>query len=168
MKRIILNRHAKSDWDDSSLSDYQRPLSERGLKDAPMMAKKFAKRNINVDLLYSSSANRAKSTAEYFINELNLSENQYYFEREIYGSGVSFVRNIIPSLDNKVETVMFFGHNPDFTSLVTYFSGERIGNLPTCGIAIIKFDLSSWSQIHDVNGELEVFDFPKNYTGQGD
>lgn len=168
MKRIILNRHAKSDWDDSSLSDFQRPLSERGLRDAPMMAKKLAKRDIKIDLVYSSSAERAKTTAEYFIKELNLSENQYFFEREIYGSGVSFIRNIIPSLDNKINSVMFFGHNPDFTSLVTYFTGERIGNLPTCGIAIIKFDISSWSQIHDDNGELEVFDFPKNYTGEGD
>lgn len=164
MKRIILNRHAKSDWDNPKLTDYERVLSKRGLSDAPLMAKKFAERNIPVDFLYSSSAVRAKTTAEYFIKELKLSENNYSFEREIYGSGISFIRTNTPNLSNQVNCVMYFGHNPDFTSLITYFSGEVIGNLPTCGIAVIKFDIDYWTQINDSNGTLEVFDYPKNYT----
>lgn len=162
MKRIILNRHAKSDWGDPSLSDYQRTLNERGFNDAPMMAKRFKERNIKVDYLYSSSAVRAKTTAEFFINELGLSNDKYEFDREIYGSGASFIRNLLPKLDKNLDAVMFFGHNPDFTSLVTYYSGERIGNLPTCGIAVIKFEIEQWHLINDVNGELEIFDYPKS------
>jgi len=163
MKTLILNRHAKSDWDHPNLTDFERPLNDRGLKDAPFMAKKFAERGIKVDFLYSSPANRAKTTADFFINELALSNGQYSFEREIYGSGISFIRTTLPTLSSDIDTVMFFGHNPDFTSLVTYYSGQRIGNLPTCGIAIIKFDIPSWSLVNDTNGVLDVFDFPKNY-----
>lgn len=162
MKRVILNRHAKSDWGDANLSDFERTLNDRGFNDAPLMAKRFKERNINVDFLYSSSAVRAKTTAEFFIEALGLSKDKYSFEREIYGSGTSFIRNILPILDNSISNVMFFGHNPDFTSLVTYYSGERIGNLPTCGLAVIKFDIEQWHLINDVNGELEIFDFPKN------
>lgn len=168
MKRIILNRHAKSDWDNPELSDYERVLSKRGLSDAPLMAKKFAERNIKVDYLYSSSAVRAKTTAEYFIKELNLNQNNYSFEREIYGSGTSFIRTNTQNLSDNIDCVMYFGHNPDFTSLITYYTGEIIGNLPTCGIAVIKFDVDYWNQINDNNGKLEVFDYPKNYTGKGD
>lgn len=164
MKTLILNRHAKSDWDHPDLTDFERPLNKRGLNDAPFMAKKLAERKIKVDYIYSSPANRAKTTAEFFIKELSIPKERYSFEREIYGSGISFIRSTLPTLDSNIDTIMFFGHNPDFTSLVTYYTGQRIGNLPTCGIAVIKFDIPSWTLVNDTNGELDIFDFPKNYS----
>lgn len=127
------------------------------------MANIFAERNVQVDLLFSSTAIRAKTTAEFFIKELNLSPSKVNFTKEIYNSGITFVRETLPLLNDKVNTVMFFGHNPDFSSLVKYYSAANIGALPSCGIAIINFEIDTWNSIDEFNGTLEVFDYPKNY-----
>lgn len=129
MKTLILNRHAKSDWDHPGLHDFERPLNNRGMRDAPYMANIFAERNIKVDMLYSSTAVRAKTTAEFFINELNLAPSQVNFTKEIYNSGITFVRETLPLLNDKINSVMYFGHNPDFSSLVKYYSATNVGTL---------------------------------------
>ena len=163
MKTLILNRHAKSDWNHPGLTDFNRPLNKRGLSNAPFMASKFKERNISVDFIFSSPANRAKTTAEFFIKELGISKEKVIFEREIYSDGISFIRNTLPNLSNNINTIMFFGHNPDLSALVTYYTSETQIYLPSCGIAIINFEISDWKDIDSINGTLEVFDFPKNY-----
>ncbi|MDC1067633.1 histidine phosphatase family protein [Candidatus Kapabacteria bacterium] len=159
MKKLLLNRHAKSDWGNQSISDFDRPLNKRGLKDAPEMAGRLLNRKIIPDIILSSPALRAITTAKFFSEQYSLEPIE---EENIYSNGMQCLRKILPKLDNKFSTVLCFGHNPDFTSLATFYSGEVFSNIPTCGIVCIEFDTETWENIDQLNGKLIFFDYPKS------
>lgn len=159
MKTLILNRHAKSDWGNASLSDFDRPLNKRGNNDLPIMVQRFLDRNINPDLIISSPAKRAITTAKAFAEALKKDIKE---EMEIYNSSENYFRNNLHNFDDRHSIVLVFGHNPDFTSLATFYSGERFTNIPTCGIACIDFEIDSWKDVNKENGKLRFFDYPKN------
>jgi phosphohistidine phosphatase len=160
MKTLILNRHAKSDWSSGAETDFDRPLNKRGNSDAPMMADRLLERNIMPDIIISSPAMRAISTAKVFANKLGIDDIKE--EIEIYNGGENYFRHLFPSKDFSANTILAFGHNPDFTSLSTYFSGEYFGNVPTCGIVCIDFEINTWQDINKQNGKLRFFDYPKS------
>lgn len=161
MKTIYLVRHAKSSWDDSSLHDFDRPLNERGKNDAPRMGKRLRKRNIIPDLIISSSAKRARSTARriaealgYPNKEIQLTDTLYYAEPEV-------ILSVIHRLPDRYNPVMLIGHNPGLTDFVNHFLGVRIDNVPTCGVAAAQFDVRSWKEVGEVQGRFLFFDYPK-------
>lgn len=160
MKTILLNRHAKSDWNNIDLTDFERPLNNRGERDAPEMAERLLEKNIKIDKIITSPAIRAISTARVFAEKLEINEIQE--EKDIYHSGEITIKKLVNELPDNINTVLFFGHNPDFTSLARYFSGELFANVPTCGIVCIDFDINTWKKIHQKNGKVRFFDFPKN------
>ena len=88
MKTLLIIRHAKSSWDDFSIKDFDRPLNERGKKDAPMMAKRLLKKNISIDTFISSPAKRARKTAEAFVKEYKEKDQLFFFD-ELYLAGPS-------------------------------------------------------------------------------
>lgn len=159
MKTLILNRHAKSDWGNPELTDFERPLNKRGLRDLTIMSKRLLDRGIIPDNIISSPAKRAITTALAFAYKFGLEPQK---EVNIYNSGETYFRQNSQKFDDKYKTIMVFGHNPDFTSLARYFTGEYFGNIPTCGIVCIDFDINSWKDIHNKNGQLRFFDYPKN------
>ena len=111
MKILHINRHAKSSWKDMSLRDFDRPLNKRGKINAAFMSEKFVEEH-KVDLIISSPANRAKTTALYFATALGLDEDQIQFDARIYGAGVSEMHSILSSVPKHINSVMIFGHNP--------------------------------------------------------
>lgn len=159
MKTLILNRHAKSDWGSPDLSDFDRPLNKRGKRDTPMMVERFLKKKIKPDLIISSPANRALTTAKQFADALKMIIKE---EIEIYNGSERYFKKELENFDDKINTILAFGHNPDFTSLATYFSGEFFANIPTCGIVCIDFDINTWKDIHKENGTIRFFDYPKS------
>jgi len=115
------------------------------------------------DLIISSSANRAISTAKEIANQVNFPADKIVEERKIYESSTDSVLEIINQIDDQFNRVFIFGHNPTFTHLIEALGGEYIGHLPTCGVAAIRFELDSWEMITADSGTQFYFDFPKRH-----
>lgn len=162
MQRVLtLVRHAKSSWDHAGLSDCDRALNNRGLKDAPEMGRRLADAGYAVDTIIASPAIRAITTAEIIANEIGYSAEQIVQDAEIYNANIDALINLVVSFDNNVNSVMVVGHNPGFTVLCNYLSDARIDNMPTCSIAQIQFNTNAWENISEHSGELIDFDYPK-------
>ena len=162
MKRLYLVRHAKSSWDDPDLSDIDRPLNKRGKKDAPIMGERLKNEHkAKPDLIISSPAKRAIRTARIIAKELGYSEEKIEIKDSLYASGVTAMLNVIHYLDDSLDEVMLFGHNPDLTSLANYLSNQQVDNIPTCGVFCVDFDVKSWQDIEKGKGIFKFFDYPK-------
>ena len=162
MGRILtLVRHAKSSWKDDDLSDFDRPLNDRGLKNAPQMGHRLANANYDVEQIISSPAVRAITTATIIASEIGISAQQIVKNAEIYEASLNALISIVTSLDDNFSRVMLVGHNPGLTVLCNFLSNARIDNMPTCSIAQIKFDVDTWNSITEHSGELIEFDYPK-------
>jgi phosphohistidine phosphatase len=160
VKTLYICRHAKSSWADPGMRDFDRPLNQRGLKDAPDMAQRFVERLEPVDLLVSSPAERAITTAREYARTL-LRENRLVQEPRIYEASVPALLRIISNLPPDAHAVMLFGHNPGFTELVAHLSGQDIGNLPTSGIARVDVEVDDWDAVSRDTGRLVWLDYPK-------
>lgn len=167
MKTLYLCRHAKSSWADPGMDDFDRPLNERGLRNAPFMAKTFAQRGEPVEWVVSSPANRAITTARFFAEALGLPKETFTQERLIYLAERHTLAHIVSQLPDNKERAMLFGHNPGFTDLLNHLSDAGIDNLPTCGLVRIDFAVGSWQHIGKGSGTLVWFDHPKRHPGQG-
>ena len=162
MKSVFFIRHAKSSWEDASLSDIERPLNKRGFRDAPFMAKLLKGKSVEPDRIVTSPANRAYTTATYFAKELSIHEDSMMIRKEIYHAYPEDVLGIIRTLDNANNIILIFGHNPCFTSIANRFSDDYIPNVPTCGIVQIDADVKEWADFQE-NGSLKAFYYPKQY-----
>jgi phosphohistidine phosphatase len=164
MKTLILVRHAKSDWANSALTDFDRPLNSRGKKDASFMADVLKDKGINPDNIISSPALRAITTAEKFSEILSFPLEKIQLNERIYHGNHKEIISIIKKIDDKNDLSMLFGHNPDITTVVSQLSDAIVDNMPTCSIACIDFDIKSWFEIsNEIKGKLRFFDYPKNY-----
>jgi len=163
MKELFIIRHAKSSWENSSLRDFDRPLNKRGKRDAPRMAKVLSDMEYNPDLIISSPANRAITTAKTIAKGIDFPQERIQERMEIYGASVSGMLDLINKIDDKHNRVYLFGHNPTFTMLAEFLSGEYFGNLPTCGIIGLGFDFDSWKMISAETGDNFYYGYPKKY-----
>ncbi|MFP4556357.1 MAG: SixA phosphatase family protein [Bacteroidales bacterium] len=162
-RTLFILRHAKSSWDDASKTDFDRPLNNRGVKDADIMATALADKLINIDLILSSTANRAASTARIFAHALNLPEGKLKFDDSIYSAHEGDIENIVHDLPDELTQVMIVGHNPTLTYYANHYYPEHISNLPTSGIVKLEFNANSWKEISKKNRASCFFDYPKNH-----
>jgi len=160
MKTLFLVRHAKSSRDDPSLSDRDRPLDDRGKQDAPKMGKRLAKRDAKPDLLLSSPALRALTTAQLIAEELGYRRKEIVVDDRLYATDADDLLAVIRALDKRLNRVMLFGHNPEFADLAHRLSSEII-DMPTCAVVEFNFDTKSWSDVGEVKPEKLVLDYPK-------
>lgn len=161
MKRLILVRHAKSSWKDSALTDFDRTLSKRGKKDAPLLGERLAAMDQRPELLVSSPARRAKKTARLIAQELHLADDRLLFKPEIYEAEPETLLEVVRGLDDCWQLVLLVGHNPGLTELGNLLGGCGIANIPTCGVLCIDFDVVSWRNIGPGSGTLVYYDTPK-------
>jgi phosphohistidine phosphatase len=158
MKEVIFIRHAKSDWDNPRLRDIERPLSERGVRDAPIMANKLKILINSVDLMISSPAVRALQTASYFAQIYNYAQENIEIYESLYEAYTDDIIEVVKSIDsNNINQVLFFGHNPGYTHLANMFSSISIENVPTCGIFKLNADVQKWREISTENTKLDFF-----------
>ena len=160
MKTLYLVRHAKSSKDDPSLADRDRPLADRGRKDAPMMGKRLAKRDVKPDLLVSSPALRALTTAQLMADEIGYARKKIVLDDRLYGSSAHGLLAVVRALDKKVDRVMLVGHNPEFTELAHRLSSD-IADMPTCAIAEFRFDTKTWSDVGALDPAQATLDQPQ-------
>ena len=161
MKTLVIVRHEKSSWNDPGLSDHERPLNKRGLRDAPMMGARLAEWGPPVDRVISSSAVRALTTAELITQEMGLPWDEILVEETLYHASEEEMLDLIQDQEDYIDGLMLFGHNPGMTALVNDLSDLGLGNLPTCGVVVIQFDVESWSQVGEVEAVTEEMNFPK-------
>lgn len=155
MKKIILVRHAKSSWE-YDVSDHERPLNSRGLTDANRVSNELLG-NITPELVLSSDALRAKTTAEIFITNLQINKSKLILNRSLYDfSGLSLTE-AIKSCDDSIDELMIFGHNNAITNFVNKYGNVFIDNVPTCGVTVIEFEADGWNEIKKGNTILTLF-----------
>ena len=166
MKSLFLTRHAKSSWDHTGLSDIDRPLNRRGEKAAPLMAELIYKKKDIPDILISSPAKRAFSTAKVFAEIFGYIENDIIINNTIYGAGPYQLLDIVKDQENINHTIMLFGHNPTFTTFANMLSNENIFNVVTCGVVRIDFNIQNWIDIDYGSGDMIYYEYPKKHTKQ--
>jgi len=160
MKTLFLIRHAKSSWGDTALPDKDRPLNDRGRRDAPKMGERLAKRDVKPDLILSSPARRALKTAEIIAKKLDYMLKDIVVDDRLYAGEADDLLRVIHKLGDKLERVMLFGHNPELTELAHRLS-SKITHMPTCAVAEFTFDAKSWSYIGKGKPSSVTLDYPR-------
>jgi len=157
-KRIVFIRHAKSDWSDWRLSDFDRSLNERGKSDLPVMAQKWQTFGFAPDLIISSSAVRARETASYFAHFF---ESTIRFEDNIYHSMPYIYLEHIHTLDQNIRTVVLVGHNPGISYLANIVAPNLNVEMPTCGMLFVTSIANNWGDVTFDDMRYETFLAPK-------
>ena len=144
-KLLLILRHAKSSWEFEELSDHDRPLNNRGRRDAPLMGRKLLKEQLVPQIIISSSAVRAQSTAKKVARACRY-EEEIVIDSTLYGSSHSEYLNVLTNQDDRHDIIMLVGHNPISEHLIEVLTGEIV-TMPTCSIACIRLPIRSWRQI---------------------
>ncbi len=143
MKTLMLVRHAKAVRGDMNLPDRDRDLEEKGVRNAKKLAKYLASEKVEIDLLVSSPANRAKSTALILTNELGKRVADLVIVERLYGSDVQTLVSVVEQTSKKVDTLMLVGHNPQIEGLANFFLSKDL-HMQTSSLIILKFNVDTW------------------------
>jgi phosphohistidine phosphatase len=162
MKNLWLIRHAKSSWNHGELQDSFRPLNERGYRDAPEMALRLKKSGVTPDLIITSHAIRAYSTAMIFADVLKYPHGDIRIFTKLFGATTSGYLSALHSVPDQYNTVLLFAHNPTISQTMELLAGLEHQELPTTGMAHIQFAHDSWSECAAKSGKLVQLDYPKN------
>ena len=162
MKNLYLIRHAKSDWSDESLSDFERGLNKRGKRAIFTMAEALKNKKIMPDLILCSAAKRTKLTAKGLAKEIGYNGKIKYMD-ELYMAQPHDVISIIKEIKQKYDNVFIVGHNPETTQLANILTDENIENVPTLGIVSFQLPVKDWSRLEPKNAKLNFFIYPKMY-----
>jgi phosphohistidine phosphatase len=163
VKYVYLVRHAKSSWADMNLKDHERPLNGRGRRDAPRMAARLAREGLRVDGILTSTAKRARQTAQSFAEAFGLGKKAVIQDKNLYHAGPKTIQKCIQKLPDDWKTVLVFGHNPGYTEAANaLLNDDYIGNVPTCGIVASQADVKKWSKWKLDDAERTDFLYPKD------
>lgn len=165
MKTLLLIRHAKSSWDQPGLSDFDRPLNDRGKKDAPEMAKRVKEKRIELDHFISSPAKRAKKTAKYFAEEFGLNKDDIKLVEALYGAAQVEFLQAIKEIDDSYNSVALFSHNPGITDFASTLTNVRVDDMPTCAVFALQIETESWKDFTSAEKNFLFFDYPRNPMG---
>ncbi|TDD93602.1 SixA phosphatase family protein [Flavobacterium cellulosilyticum] len=158
MKNLILIRHAKSSWE-APLKDIDRPLDNRGIHDAHLVAANCLHFLPSTYVIFSSIAKRASHTAYIFAQNFLYPIESIVYNEELYTFDVNQLEKIIKSCSNSLESIILFGHNEAITNFVNKFGDVFISNVPTAGFVSLQFDTDNWMKIN--KGKTQKIIFPK-------
>lgn len=162
MKTLLLIRHAKSSWDSTVTSDFERPLNERGKNDAPAMAKRLLDKKISIDTFVSSPAKRAKKTAETFMKKYKIAEEKLTLIPSLYEASVDNFYRAVEQLPDENSSVALFSHNPGITDFINSLQCSPVYNMPTCAIYALEIKTEHWRDFRIADKKFLFFDYPKN------
>ncbi|MBX7054421.1 MAG: histidine phosphatase family protein [Pyrinomonadaceae bacterium] len=152
MKTLYLMRHAKSSWDNAGLADHDRPLNDRGRRDATFMGGIARERAILPEIIVCSTAERARQTEELFCSSAGF-DGVSAVESRIYEASVGRLAEIVSVIGPEFGTAMLIGHNPGMEGLIYYLTGS-IEPMPTAAIAVIELRIGKWADIDAGSGQL--------------
>lgn len=159
MKTLLVLRHAKSSWVEAGLSDFERPLNERGRRDAPRMGRLLRKRALRPDLILCSPAERTRQTAALLTSAAGLDAEPRYDER-IYEASAGRLIDVLSEVEAEAESVLLVGHNPGAEKLIEVLTGER-ERMTTAALARVALDIDAWDKVGVGVGRLEWVVRPK-------
>jgi phosphohistidine phosphatase len=145
MKTILILRHAKSSWKHPELSDHDRPLNKRGLREAPQMGKVMKKEGLLPDMVLSSTARRARDTAQ-IVAEMCSYAGEIRLIPDLYRADVEDILGFLQNLDDSISIVMVVGHNPDLEMLLSTLTGEEEA-LPPAALVQVELPIQSWKAL---------------------
>ena len=162
MKTLIIIRHAKSSWANIGEADFDRPLNERGKKDAPEMAEKLLAANIKIDAFVSSPAKRAKKTCKAFMEMYNVERENIILIDELYNAQVATFYQVVSSLKNDYNNVAMFSHNPGISEFANSLcNGVDIDDMPTCAVFAVQINIDDWKDFESAEKKFLFFKYPK-------
>ena len=165
MKHLLIIRHAKSSWNAMIPNDFDRPLNDRGHRDAPAMAKRLIDKKVQLNVIITSTALRAFTTANYFASAYSneTSNTIKVIEKpELYLAESAVFFDVISKINDDYNSIAIFSHNPGITDFVNKLGVAQIDEMPTCGIFAITIDTNSWSDFKKAKKNFLFFDYPKN------
>ena len=166
MKTLFLIRHAHARPLAAGRSDHDRTLDERGLRDAQEMGRRLRQRGVDPDLVITSPAVRARTTAQLLTAELGVAPQQIRVDPRLYASSAEKLLYIVQELDDGAGCVMLVGHNPEMTEVAQHLSRD-IQDMPTAAVARFDFNVRSWSAVGPGQSADATFDFPDQDSGDG-
>ena len=161
MRTITLIRHAKSSWSDPNLSDFERPLNKRGIRDAPRIATALSEQDISFDKVLCSAAQRARQTLALLSQHLDINEAIIEYRNELYGASVDRLLSCIAQQPKSVQHIALVGHNPGIEDLADLISRVAIGPMPTCCVVQLSLECTTWSILPPHCGNLVLQLKPK-------
>lgn len=164
MKTLYIIRHAKSSWADPDQADFDRPLNERGKRDAPRMGKRLKEKGVHPGLIIASPAKRAWSTAKRIAAALKYSRENIKTDSALYLADDEKLLSVVQKLKDKHNTVILVSHNPGLTDFVNSLRSDEmdIDNVPTCGVVAFSLNIDSWKDVNWGTGKVIFFDYPKS------
>jgi phosphohistidine phosphatase len=162
-RTLVIIRHAKSSWANPLQSDFERPLNDRGERDAPMMGERMKRRNLLPDVIIASTAKRAKQTAKKIAAAIGYDEKKIVWVDKLYHCIPSVFEEVLYEVADDMKTVFIVAHNPGITEFVNELSADfKIDNMPTCGMVAATFDAEEWNEFASSQKQVILFDYPKN------
>jgi len=161
MKTIYFIRHAKSSWN-QPVADHDRQINKRGALSAHFIGDLLKERKITPDLMITSTAARAYQTSTIVSTAINYPEENIQQNNQLYLASPETLMHEIWKLENKLDTVIFCGHNPGFSDAIPFFSNDFF-EMPTCAVAQLKFDFNDWGAVFEGTADLVWKDCPKNH-----
>jgi phosphohistidine phosphatase len=159
MKNLLLLRHAKSSWDDTSQSDFERPLNERGRRAAPVIGRFLREREVRLELVICSPAARTKETIALVLSSARF-ETEIRYDERIYEANVARLFEVIEGIEDDRREVMLVGHNPGFENLLERLTNQR-RRMTTGALARIILDSENWNEAPAKGGRLDWLIRPK-------
>ncbi|MDE2148926.1 MAG: histidine phosphatase family protein [Gammaproteobacteria bacterium] len=154
MRRLTLIRHAKAVPAGPGQPDFDRPLAQRGQRDARRMAEHLLDRFERPLWLVSSPAPRALATARHYAEALDMPDSGITHEPRIYEAGAGDLLALVNALSDRQGHVLLFGHNPGFSELGALLAAEPFADLPTGAVATLVFDVWRWAAVTPGSGRL--------------
>lgn len=143
------------------LDDFDRPLANRGLRNAEEMALRLKNAGLLPQLVYTSPANRAKTTALIMCRHWGLGPANIQFHDELYMAYVSEIQEVVSLAPDGISDLAIFGHNPSFTLFANQFLEAPLDNLPTAGVVVLSFDSDTWGELSRGRVIQAIVDIPK-------
>lgn len=162
MKTLFLVRHAKSSHAKNGQRDIERPLNERGMKDAAMMAERLLLKKFSIDAFISSPAKRAFTTSNIFAKVFGIPKANIIIENILYEADSETFSELVKNIDDHFSGIALFSHNPGISYFVHSLTDKKIYGMPTCGVFGVEADIDSWKDFEQADKKFLYFDFPKN------
>jgi phosphohistidine phosphatase len=163
MKTLLLMRHAKSSWKESNIPDHDRPLNRRGKHDAPLMGKLLRDQKMNLDLIISSTALRAETTANLIAKAVRY-KGKIVLDKSIYNAEPMDLLTLLSNSSDENNSILLIGHNPTVEETVQMLTNSPEITMATCAIAHLTLSIDIWTDLKEkqtFSSKLENFWTPK-------
>ncbi|MGD1959191.1 MAG: histidine phosphatase family protein [Fulvivirga sp.] len=159
-KTLQLLRHARAMDKTSEQRDIERELNSIGLQNSTRMGINFSKKKEEFDIIITSPAMRAKTTASLIAEQIAYNTAKIHVNDEIYEASIRSLLKVVNQLKDEWDSVLIVGHNPSVTYLAEYLTRGEIGDMTTCGVVKIEFDIESWAEVSEGLGKLVSYEYP--------